>query len=238
MPSYVYVGNYDSNGRPLLVNTNLFNDAIVYDEGPSVIAQQSIWSPGTQEKNDNFDLPDNKKLIDINTLSSINPVAVTFMSSQTSNQNAFGFFTYPTGTTLTSTSDVHTHYILFPNMKALQVGDTMICPYAHTTKTVGNQVFTDKIYSTRFPRGRSFGFFVVRNGWTGNSVSKTAKVYYSLPSLNTETDPTLQIHALLHDISYRPDSSMIMFEDTTRTPGLHTDNDFNDAIVAVWRTKE
>ena len=146
------------------------------------------------------------------TLNEEAEVFVTFVHEGAGYKNSFGYFTFDANNPPTNIFDIR-ETIVFPNLS-----------YPHLTN--GHRVSLGT-----FPAGTSIGFFIAANGfWYNTGVKPFASpYYYSIQSLNPESDPALKQHnVLLYDEEVQ--EVIIGFEDLPRTWG---DNDFNDAVFAV-----
>jgi hypothetical protein len=124
------------------------------------------------------------------------------------------FYTYPTGTSPTSTKDIDTITYIFPsggNRSTLELGD--------------------KVKIGKFEAGTSIGFVLLKDGWdtTNHKLNNKVIHYCSNDILNPEVDPNLKKHAVM--VYYAPENkTLIGFEDIDRTYDW-CDHDFNDLVV-------
>ncbi len=143
-------------------------------------------------------------------------VWVTFIHEGAGWMNALGYYVFDTNNPPRSIAEIAKRNIIFPNVSFSGSG--------------GGLTSGDKVFLGRFPAGKTIGWFVVTQGWNGNTVSGTARIVYSEPSFNAEVDPLKKQHNVLLYDSKR--SVMILgFEDMNRESGA--DNDFNDVIFYV-----
>ncbi|RYE23212.1 MAG: DUF4114 domain-containing protein [Sphingobacteriaceae bacterium] len=206
--NYAFIGNYDSNGKP----TN-------YLSGKDVISSSltSYLSTTLPERTDlrksNPDLLTTRSIADI-TITRKSDVSVTFVSQGTGLTDAIAYYTYPTGSSPTTATDIKNIIYIFP-----LAGNG-------TTLTSG-----DKVKLGTFEAGTSIGFVLMQNGWdaTKKAVNNDAVHFCSNDALNPEVDPNLKKHAVL--INYTAENKVLIgFEDLDRTAS-NCDHDFNDIIV-------
>lgn len=143
-------------------------------------------------------------------------VYVTFVYQSTSANDAFGYYTFPTGQAPKTAQDIKKITYVFPDVKSnvpLQPGD--------------------KVKLGRFDAGTSIGFVLLQDAWDAglHKPNDNAVHFCTNDALNPETDPALKKHAVL--LTYAPENKILLgFEDTNRT--LPTcDHDFNDVVLSV-----
>lgn len=152
-------------------------------------------------------------------------VWITFVHEGAGWNNSLGYYTYDTGNPPSSVGDITDRTIIFPNVtnssSALRAGDKVQLQYLDPD--TGE-------YTTVFPAGKTVGWFLIAQGWTGSSQTFGNGLYthYSNTNLNVESDSDLQKHNVLLWDSER-ELLLIGFEDIRRDNN-GCDQDFNDAI--------
>lgn len=147
-------------------------------------------------------------------------VWITFVHEGAGFKNALGFHSYPSGT---------------PPQTTAQVGPrTVILPNASLSNDGGDLRPGDTIYLGQFEAGKTLAWFLVADGFksggSGTNVSTSAQVYYSLPHLNPESNPSKKQHTVqVFDSQYQ--RFLVGFEDLNRNSG--SDDDFNDVVFFV-----
>ena len=214
--SFTYMGGYNYLGVP------------DYLESTDDVVPQSVLNTVNNSLPEGFPVPVyNPQYItdgvDANTeLLSAADVWVTFVHEGAGYRNALGYYTYNTGSPPSSPDDITNYQIIFPNVSYSGSGGGM---------NTGN-----KVYLGQFQAGTSIGYFLVPDGWNGQSVvpqnSFNKNIKYSNKDFNTYTTEDNRSHnVLLND----PVNELLLlgFEDITRPGG---DKDFNDAIFYITAT--
>ena len=207
--SYVSMGSTDNQGRPK------------YLENPSDVISNSLISYI------NTSLPESKPLTtshpqylldsatgDVNITADAD-VWITFVTEGAGNVNSVGYYTFPTNNPPSTTADISTVNILFPNASLYGSG--------------GNMRAGDKVKLGTFKAGTTIGFVLFANAWAGsNNVNTAYTKFYSDTKLNPESTPALQRHTvLLNDAADQ--LYLVGFEDLPRN-SPSCDNDFNDVV--------
>ena len=139
---------------------------------------------------------------------------MTFVHEGAGYKNVLGYYKYPTGNPPSSTSDLDTLYVVFPNASFAGAG--------------GGLYSGDKVNVGTIDAGYTVGFFIIANGYNSStaSVGSGNWTLFSNDGINPNTDPAVrkQVIVLYDDIE---DKYVICFEDIRRPSG---DKDFNDAI--------
>lgn len=154
-----------------------------------------------------FEVNTEKRII----LSKESEVYVTFVSEGASYNNSFGYYTYNSNSIPTDPSQLNLR-ILFPTVDEyrLKQGDML-------------QVGTSK-----FPAGTVIGFFLIINGWEGESVNYSKDKIYADIGLN---EGGAQQHILFKLSNFG--DIILGFEDVLESaPGYH-DYDYNDIIFTI-----
>jgi len=87
----------------------------------------------------------------------------------------------------------------------------------------------DKILLGEFPANTGIGYFLIAQGWVGDTICIPSHIVFSDPHLNTFTTAKYQQQTIL--LNYEPENKFLLcFEDIKRPGG---DNDFNDAVFYI-----
>ena len=204
------IGTWDINGKPTYLEStrDIIDQSFIDDINASLPETRPV-----PQYNANYLNGKN-----MNTeITELADVWVTFVHEGAGWKNALGYFTYQLGNTPTSTTQIDSLFVLFPN--------------ASFSGSGGALATGDKIWLGRFPANTGIGWFLIPNGFsTGNgSLSITSGIKYSIHSLNDFTANTYNQHTILLNDAQRQ-LLLLGFEDTSRPGG---DNDFNDAIFFV-----
>jgi len=205
---WVYMSNYDSQGVPAnLVPANdpvtqqLLHDInVALPEYKNEVANHpEYFAPA---------VPNNIEIV------AQSDVFITYITEGAGWMNSLGYFTFNTNQPPTSSSQIDTIHLVFPNVSNNGSG--------------GGLYPGNKVHLGHFSAGKSIGFVVVPHGWNGNgtSVGAASDVWYSIPSFNT-TDPQMLKHLLFFN---DPSRQQILFtyEDQGKYQGA--DLDCNDGI--------
>lgn len=146
-------------------------------------------------------------------------VWVTFVHEGAGYRNVLGYYVYDTKNPPQNEQKIDTLFVIFPNVSFNGSGGGL---------NTGNKVKLGK-----FPAGKTIGWFLMPDGWDGNSVNprpeKDYATKYSDKQLNTFTSEQYRTHTVLLQDPTR-ELLLLGFEDLNRPGG---DNDFNDAIFYV-----
>jgi len=158
-----------------------------------------------------FEISTEKRIL----LSKASEVYVTFVSEGASYQNSFGYYTYSADAVPTNTALLNLQ-ILFPNVDGsiLKQGDMV------------------QVGTTTFPVGTVIGFFVIVNGWQGESVHLDREKLYTDMNLNPDGD---QQHVLFKLKNFG--DIILGFEDISVSAPGHISSDYNDIIFTVTDNK-
>jgi len=205
-----YMGTFNSNGVPNYLEpvNDVVNAAMLNDMNASLPEQQPVPVYHPQYL---ANTAPNNLALDV-----LCDVWVTYITEGAGWTNSVGFFTFPTNNPPTSASQIDSIKVVFPNLSNSGSGGGL---------NPGN-----KVYIGRFPAGKSIGWVIFANGWTGSSISNGNYRIYSVSALNPETDPSLKKHTVLLQDPTRF-SIMFGFEDWRRDQG--SDQDFNDGILYI-----
>jgi LruC domain-containing protein len=207
---FVYMGEYTSNGVPkYLESINDVVDAVLLKDLNATLPEYKpvpVYHPEFVAAT----VPDNIELLQSSD------VWITYITEGAGWMNSIGYFVFNTNNPPLSSANIDTVKIIFPNL---------------SNNASGGGLFPgNKVYLGRFPSGKSIGFCLVSHGWNGLGVYVGKDVFYSIPSLNPETNPSLKKHTLILKDNNRQ-QFLFSFEDQNRTGFV--DNDFNDGICYI-----
>ncbi len=144
-------------------------------------------------------------------------VWITFVHEAAGYKNVLGFYTYETGQTPQTPSDIDSITVIFPNVSYAGSGGGLY---------TGNKVFIGS-----FDANTTISFALMANGWRNGEVTDGNWIVYSNPNLNPEADPILRQHMVLLNDNGR-DLLLLGIEDILRDRS-HCDHDFNDAVFYI-----
>lgn len=153
------------------------------------------------------------------TITKTSDVWITFVHEGADYLNTLGYYTYPTGKKPASASEIDTVRVILPNASL------------KGSQGAGHMLMGDKVKIGRFKPGTSVGFVLIQNAFnkTDKSINYNAPKFYTDEQWNPEASNSLKRHnVLLNDATQRV--FLVGFEDINRTPGSHSDQDFNDLI--------
>jgi len=142
-------------------------------------------------------------------------VWITFVHEGAGWRNAIGYYTYDLDNPPPTAEEIKNHYIIFPNVSLTGSG--------------GNLAPGNKVYLGRFPANTGIGWFLVPDGWNGETVLEKSQIKYSNKKLNIFTKPDFSAHVATLKDDVR-EIVLLGIEDTSRPGG---DNDFNDAVFFI-----
>lgn len=210
LSAYNYLGQYDSNGKPLY----LVDDSEITANDMQLI--NAALPEGYPVPTYNPQYITSGYATDI-LLDDSAEVWVTFVSEGAGYRSVLGFYTYDLNNPPTQAPPGSQVTIVFPNVSLEGSGGSL---------QPGNRV---KIGS--FPAGTGIGWVLLANGWNGSNVTNGLWKLYSNPNFNPETNPALRHHNVLLADSVRQ-RVYLGFEDIRRDNNS-CDNDFNDAIFFI-----
>lgn len=149
-------------------------------------------------------------------------VWVTFVSEGAGYRNVLGFYTYDLNSPPTSTNDIETITVIFPNTSFQGSGGGL---------HAGN-----KVEIGTFPENTGIGWVLIADGFRGGTVTDGYNYLYSERGFNPETNPSLQQHSVL---LYDPgrELTILAWEDIQRdnagSDPYTCDQDFNDVMYYV-----
>ena len=139
-------------------------------------------------------------------------VYLTFVSEGATWRNTLGFYTYDVNNPPQTVYDIDSLTIIFPNV----TDPGVVSP-------------GDKVFLGEFPANTGIGYFLIANGWVGDTVCIPSHIVFTDRQLNTFTSEAYQQQTVL--LNYQSQNRMLLgFEDQKRPSG---DNDFNDAVFYI-----
>jgi hypothetical protein len=151
--------------------------------------------------------------IQFNTeLNEASEVFLTMVHEGAGWKNTLGYYTYEINNPPATVYDIDSMVVIFPNVSQMEV----VQP--------GNKVLLGE-----FPAGTGIGYFLIADGWTGDTICLKSHIVFSDPDLNTFTTEAYQQQTIL--LNYvQQEQLLLCFEDIMRPGG---DNDFNDAVFYI-----
>ncbi len=207
---YNYLGEYNSNGKPL------------YLDGQDTVSQETLDMI-------NGALPEGYPVPDFNPhyissgydtdiiVQNNADIWVTFVGEGAGYKNTLGFYTYDINNPSQTIPQPEDITVIFPNVSAVGSG--------------GELEIGDKVKIGSFPPNTGIGWVLLADAWKDGCVDTGNWQLFSNPDYNPENDETLRYHnVLLND----PDSERIIlgFEDIRRDYAS-CDQDFNDALFYI-----
>lgn len=229
----IYVGNFNSDGVSSLINVGSAGSNI-----KKVISNSTLNEINSKFPERKLLFNEHPEWIKDNNLILLDSseIKVSFVDEGAGYRNSFGYYIYDTIDPPSYVSDIEDVFIIFPNASKygkggyLLTGDTMQLPYEVETSTVNNVLIGTPTNYT-FPGGKSVGFVIYANGWTGNNVNKNVDRYFTNSTFNPERADWLKRHTALVKLDNQ--NLLIMgLEDLRRDRG-YCDHDFNDLLVIV-----
>lgn len=137
-------------------------------------------------------------------------IYLTFVHEGATWNNVLGFYTYSADNPPATFDDIDSLNMIFPNID-----------------TAGAIKPGDKVYLGKFDPGTVIGYFLIANGWTGDTVCLNKHIVFTDKDLNTFTNESNRQHTVL---LYYNDMLLLGIEDQPRPSG---DKDFNDAVFYI-----
>jgi hypothetical protein len=226
---FYYLGNFDGNGKSVLVNDGMEPDQTIDSILPVI---KELLPEGYKLHHTHPEwLRDNS--IDFQEETD---VTITFVSEGAGYRNAVGYFIYPSANPPKTIGHIKRCYFFFPNTSqvgsggALNPGDKIRLPFTFNYSMVdGREVVTPNSYT--FHKNHSIGFILYPNGWKGDGVNEYITPYTSIPTHNPEEAHELKFHTACFRIPDK-DRFIISFEDLRRDKS-YCDHDFNDAVMVI-----
>lgn len=212
--NFNYLGSFDSkSGVPNYLEEPDIITASFLDEVNVSFPDNSDWNGQV----------DPRKIMDSETQLLVTEDAevwVTFVSEGTKKSNAIGYYSYNVGETPTTVDDLPFLNIIFPNTSF--------------SKKRGGLVSGDKVSLGRFPGNTVIGWFLVRDGFTGNQINSNKDIYFSNPSFNENNSSSIPNHtAVVFDTNRK--LALFGFEDLEKK---NTVNDYNDVVFYAKSSPE
>jgi LruC domain-containing protein len=207
--NFSFLGTYNSNGVPSYLLTNdVFDNLFLSNVNSTLPEQQAVptYNPQYITQGTETDVKLNEAC----------DVWVTFVAEGAGYKNVLGFYTYNLNNPPTSSSQINTINVVFPN--------------ASMTNSGGGLNPGNKVKIGTFAAGTGIGWVLVADGWKNGTVTNGNHLVYSNPAFNPETNPTLKRHNVFLFDQVRS-LFLIGFEDMRRDLG--SDNDFNDLVFYV-----
>lgn len=221
------LGDYDAKGYPeYLVGRDTYTSAFL----------SAISSSFPEKKDMTATHPDlfvDGTTSNLATTASCN-VWISFLSEGAWNNNAVGYFYYPTGSAPSTAASIAKRIVIFPNVQdASGNSGDLLCSMVQGDKV--ELKYYDEVSGTWtevFPAGITIGWFLISKGYSTSSLTsgnigiQAGSPFYSLPGLNSD--------ARQHNIIYFDQTSqtaVIGFEDLSMSSG--SDKDFNDVVFAI-----
>lgn len=204
--NFNYLGSFDSkSGVPDYLEEPDIITASFLDEVNVSFPDNSDWNGQVNPR----------KIMDSETQLLVTEDAevwVTFVSEGTKKSNAIGYYSYNVGETPTTVDDLPFLNIIFPNTSF--------------SKKRGGLVSGDKVSLGRFPGNTVIGWFLVRDGFTGNQINSNKDIFFSNPSFNQNNNSSIPNHtAVVFDTNRK--LALFCFEDLEK---INTINDYNDVV--------
>jgi LruC domain-containing protein len=214
--NYYVLGSWDNIGKPnYLMSTNdILTTDFLADVNASLPERQKL----PESHPEYFNTTDNGNI----ELVKDAEVWITFVHEGTGYKNVLGYYTHKNDIPPNSKTDITDRTIIFPNA-------------SYGTIRSGNKVqllYLDPVtnkYSTIFPAGTTVAWFLITNGFTGdtNSIGSGIRSYYSDIRFNPEIDIAKKKHNVILKDAQRQ-LLLVGFEDLFREG--RTDDDFNDVV--------
>jgi hypothetical protein len=225
---FYFLGQFNINGKSQLIDPLYFDGTV-----PNLVSAINNLLPERKKMHHN-----KLEWLNENSFDFINSteVSVTFVDEGAGYRNAIAYFICDTDNKPTTIAHISECYFIFPNCSkigsggGLFPGDTIRLPYTFDKYSVGNlEYITPTNYV--FPAGKTIGFIIYPNGWTGVNVNKYVIPFTSSFYHNPERAEELKYHTVCLQIP-NTERLLLGFEDINRESN-GCDHDFNDAILLV-----
>lgn len=166
-----------------------------------------------------------------------NEISVRFMGEGAGYRNSLAYFIYDTKNPPKSLSHIDKCYFIFPNFSAkgsggdMEVGDKIKLGSEFETYEIANNLYVNPTNFT-FSEGKSVGFLLFPDAWSGDGVKLYINPYTTISSLNPERAQELKYHTVCLKIGGVNDRLVLGMEDINRESSS-CDHDFNDAIMLI-----
>jgi PKD repeat protein len=198
-----FLGQWDENGTPKYLDAegDKVSEALI--DYINTALPESVKVPQNSEEY----FGDN---VQLNTeLKEKSKVYLTMVHEGADWKNTLGFYTYDIDNPPQTVYDIDSLVIVFPNVSQYNV----VQP--------GNKVLLGE-----FPAETGIGYFLIAQGWKGDTVCIASHMVFTDSHLNTFTTKEYQQQTIL--LNYQSEDQLLLcFEDIKRPGG---DNDFNDAV--------
>jgi len=205
-PPFRLLGSWDANGLPNYLQPSVVISSDELDRINEVIPQ-GVGLVNVYPEYFSSDVSTNVPI------TKDGEVFLTFIHTDTSPQNVFAYFTYPTGNPPDSVSQIDSLTVVFPRA------------HYNAGLTSGTQVSLGN-----FTAGTTIGWAIIRNGWSGGSATTGTDIFYSIDKFNPETAPNNQHFVVVEDDEVNGiDRLLITCDDNELVPDNSRYN-FDDVI--------
>ncbi len=126
--------------------------------------------------------------------------------------NTLGYYTYSIDNPPQTVYDIDSFVVILPNLTQPNI-------IKHG----------DKVLLGEFPAKTGIGYFLIAQGWVGDTICLKSHMVFTDKHLNTFTTQAFRQHTIL--LNYEAEEQILLgFEDQKRPGG---DNDFNDAVFYI-----
>ncbi len=196
-----YVLPYNNNGTPIGMEFDVLEANFLEKVNATLPERRPL-----QDYHPDYLDPDNE--LNVVLIDQAADLWVTFVHEGAGHKNCLGYYTYQVGNPPTSTADIDTINIVFPNVSMQGSG--------------GELVPGDKVYLGQFDADTVVAWVLMSNGWRNEQANIVEDTWYSNIDLNHNGE---QQSILVYDGEYQ--KLLFAFEDLEVPYG---DNDYNDAI--------
>ena len=201
-----FLGTWNNKGVPQYLEAEGDEVSQALINYVNEILPESVRLPASNS--DYFD--DN---VQLNTeLKEASKVYLTMVHEGAGWTNTLGFYTYNLDDPPQTVYDIDSLVVILPNVtqpNVLQPGD--------------------KVFLGEFPAKTGIGYFLIAQGWVGDTICLKSHMVFTDKHLNTFTTEAYRQQTIL--LNYEPEAQILLgFEDQKRPGG---DNDFNDAVFYV-----
>ena len=201
-----FLGSYTSNGHPEYLESK----ADTVSQSLIDFVNTSLPESRNLPQHDGSYFSDN---IQLNTeLKESSKVYLTFVHEGAGWKNTLGFYTYDINNPPQTVYDIDSLTIIFPNV----TNPGVVAP-------------GDKVYLGEFPANTGIGYFLIAQGWIGDTICIPSHIVFTDRRFNTFTTEEYRQQTIL--LNYEAQNRILLgFEDQKRPGG---DNDFNDAVFYI-----
>jgi PKD repeat protein len=200
-----FLGSWNSKGVPQ------------YLEAKGDVVSQALINYVNETLPESTRIPGNSDFfnddVQLNTeLKEASKVYLTMVHEGAGWTNTLGFYTYNLDNPPQTVYDIDSFVVILPNVT--QPG--VVKP-------------GDKVFLGEFPAMTGIGYFLIAQGWVGDTICLKSHMVFTDKHLNTFTTAKYQQQTIL--LNYAPEEQILLgFEDQKRPGG---DNDFNDAVFYI-----